>query len=150
MTTQDKAVQDNINVVRKLFEFFNKDDSHTLNTCEDQLAPNVQLHDPIQPKAKPGIQTIKQAEADYLKAMPNKKTKIDQIFGTGDQVVVRWTCTGTHKGPYQGIPPTNKDIKTTGISIYKLANGKVVEIWQNWDALGFMEQIGEIKPVHAH
>lgn len=147
---QDKTSQDNVNTIRKLFEFFNKNDLNNLNACEEHVASDVQLHDPAVPNAKAGIQTLKQAESTYIKALPNKKTKIETIFGSGDQVAVNWTCSGTNKGSYQGVPATNKEIKTSGTTIYRLKNGKVTEIWQNWDSLGLMEQLGEVRTAHAH
>ena len=40
-----------------------------------------------------------------------------------------------------GIAPTDKPIHVTGITILRVANGKMVEGWQNWDMLGMLEQI---------
>lgn len=142
--------QDNLNVVRKLYDYYNKNDASHLNVFDEVLASNVQIHDSSLQGTKGDLQSHKQAEAGYIKAFPNKKTKIDSIFGSDDQVVVRCTTTATHKGQFQGISPTNKEIKITGISIYRVSNGKITEIWQNWDHLGLLEQIGEYHPAHAH
>jgi steroid delta-isomerase-like uncharacterized protein len=107
------------------------------------------MHDPATPNAKEGLQAFKSSESNYEKAFPNKKIKIDDIFATEDKVVVRWTCTGTHKGNLQGLSPTNKDVKFTGISIYTISNGKITEVNQQWDRLALLEQIGEVTPAHA-
>lgn len=138
----------NINLVRKLFDLYNKNDIDRLNAIEEILAPNLQLHDPSIAN-KSGPQALLQAESCYIKAFPNKMTKIDQIFANEDQVVVRWITNGTHRGEYQGSGPTNKNFKISGISIYRISNGKISEIWQIWDRLGFLEQIGEIRLAKA-
>lgn len=59
----------------------------------------------------------------------------------GDQICVRWLCTGKHTGSGLGIPATGKTTRITGISIFRVADGKAIEAWQNWDMLGLMEQI---------
>lgn len=137
--------QENTNVVRKLYELYNKNDASALSAFDQVCAPNVQLHDPVAPKLKAGIQGLKEAETTYAKAFPNKTTKVDAIFAADDRVVVRWTTTGTHKGTFRGIAGTQRDFKVSGISIYQVANGKVTEIWQVWDSLGLLEQIGELQ-----
>jgi steroid delta-isomerase-like uncharacterized protein len=66
---------------------------------------------------------------------------VQQTIAEGDQVCVRWLCTAKHTGAGLGIPPTGKTIRVTGITIFRVAGGKNVEAWQNWDMLGLMEQI---------
>ena len=59
----------------------------------------------------------------------------------------RLTMTGTHKGEYAGIPPTGKYVTWTGILIFRITDGKVVEAWANNDALGFFQQLVVIPPL---
>jgi steroid delta-isomerase-like uncharacterized protein len=59
----------------------------------------------------------------------------------GDRACVRWTCTCKHTGNALGIPATYKTVHVTGISILRIADGRMVEGWQNWDMLGMLEQI---------
>ena len=66
---------------------------------------------------------------------------VHDTIAEGDQLCVRWSCTGKHTGPGLGIPATGKTIHVTGISTVRVAAGKVVEGWQNWDMLGMMQQI---------
>jgi predicted ester cyclase len=66
------------------------------------------------------------------------------VIAKGDKVVTRWTARGTHKGGLQGIPPTGKQLTVTGIVIERLSNGKRVEGWSNFDALGMLQQLGVI------
>ena len=66
---------------------------------------------------------------------------IHDTIAEGDCVCVRWSCQAKHTGDGLGIPATGKTVQMTGISIVKVAGGKMVEGWQNWDMLGMMEQI---------
>jgi predicted ester cyclase len=66
----------------------------------------------------------------------------DDVQG-GDKVWLRWSCTMRHTGSGLGMSPTQKQLHTTGISILKTLDDKVVEGWQNWDMLGLMQQINE-------
>ena len=54
----------------------------------------------------------------------------------------RWTGRGTHKGDLIGIAPTGKQVTVTGISIQRIANGKIMEEWSTYDMLGMLQQLG--------
>jgi len=60
----------------------------------------------------------------------------------GDKVVVRWTLRGVHSGVFMGIAPTGKEITIQGISIYRLAQSKIVEDWSASDMLPLLRQLG--------
>jgi len=62
-------------------------------------------------------------------------------------VVARWTTEGTNTGPWDGVPPTGKRARFSGVNIFRIANGKVVEIWNHRDDLGVMQQLGA--PIYA-
>jgi steroid delta-isomerase-like uncharacterized protein len=132
----------NKSLVRKLFECFNSNDQSTLKEFDELCSSNLQLHDPAAASVKPGVQTLKQTEMGYMKAFPNKKTIIDSMFATDNDVAVCWTTTATHKGEFNGVNPTNKNVKIQGISVYHISNNKIDDITQNWDRLGLMQQLG--------
>jgi len=76
--------------------------------------------------------------------------KEDVGVADGDRAAVRWTGRGTHDGPFQGLEPTGKPVVFTGINVYRLACGKIVEGWSEPDALGLLRQLGvvpEVAPV---
>ncbi len=62
----------------------------------------------------------------------------------GDKVAVRFNITGTHKGDFQGIPPTGKEVSIDCINFLTVVNGEIVEEWSNSDMVGLMQQIGAI------
>jgi predicted ester cyclase len=51
---------------------------------------------------------------------------------------------GIHMSELMGIPPTGKPVTWTGITIYRLADGKIVEEKGKEDSLGLMQQLGAI------
>ena len=71
----------------------------------------------------------------------------EDMIAEGDRVVSRWTMRSTHKGEWMGIAPTGKQVMITGISIHRIAGGKIVEDWANADELGMMQQLGAVPPI---
>jgi predicted ester cyclase len=49
----------------------------------------------------------------------------------GDRVVTRWRGIGHHRGSYDGIAPTGREIDYTGITIFRIAEGRIAEAWVN-------------------
>jgi steroid delta-isomerase-like uncharacterized protein len=78
----------------------------------------------------------------FTTAFPDSRISIESCIAQGDNVVTRWTLTGTHQGSFQGIPPTGRPIRFTGIEINSVANGRIVEHWSMFDNLALLRQIG--------
>jgi steroid delta-isomerase-like uncharacterized protein len=60
----------------------------------------------------------------------------------GDRVALRWTGTGTHDGEFQGIALTGRRATWTGINLYRIACGWIVEVWSETDGVGRLQQFG--------
>lgn len=135
------------NCVRQLYkEVYSKGN---INICDECCAKDMKMHDAAISTSIRGIDAFKESEAIYHKAFPNKKANIDDIFVADDRVVVRWSFSGKQDGDLQGIAPTHKTVHIKGISIYRFEEEKISEIWQSWDRLGLLEQLGVIQPAHA-
>ena len=67
-------------------------------------------------------------------------TILDQV-AEGDRVATRWQLAGTHRGPFQGAPATGRRVEMAGITIFRIAGGKLVEGWTSEDLLGLLRQI---------
>jgi predicted ester cyclase len=80
----------------------------------------------------------------YFAGIPDLSAKLEDLVAEGDKVVVRFTAEGTHDGTLLGVPPTGKRMRISGISIYRLAEGKFVEHWEEGDRLGLLQQLGVI------
>jgi len=80
-------------------------------------------------------------QVKLLSAFPDMQFALDDCFGSGDKIVVRWTATMRHTGPGLGIDATGAEIKLRGMGIARIAGGKVQETWDNWDRMAMFEQI---------
>jgi steroid delta-isomerase-like uncharacterized protein len=101
-------------------------------------------HDVAAPDPIRGPDGLKQQAKGYRDAFPDLTITIEDQIAEGDNVATRWTATGTHRGDLIGISPTGKQMTGGGIVIDRFAGGKIVESWDNWDALGLMQQLGVI------
>ena len=88
------------------------------------------------------LEMYKQVNTAALAAFPDLRYTADDMIAEGNTVVTRWTMYGTHKNEFNGIPATNKAIVLTGVSIDRLAGGKIVETWQFYDAMTMLQQLG--------
>ena len=110
----------------------------------DELVATDYVHHDVQSADQKGIEAYKQFVDLYLKAFPDIRFNIEDEISDGDTAVIRWTVTGTHNGDLPGLPRTGRPISVTGITIARLSDGKFIESWNNWDALGMMQQLGAV------
>ena len=87
---------------------------------------------------------VKRYAAMLRVAFPDLHQTIEEQIAEGDKVAYRWTARGTHQGELMGLAPTGNRVLFTGISIARLSEGKIEEIWENYNALGMMQQIGAV------
>ena len=133
--------EDNRGKSRRIFEeVWNQ---KKLEQVSELVAADYVHHDVQSPDRK-GIEAYRQFVDFYLNAFPDIHFNIEDEISAGDTVVIRWTVTGTHNGDLPGLPRTGRPISVTGISIARLRDGKFVESWNNWDALGMMQQLGAV------
>jgi len=85
----------------------------------------------------------------YLAGFPDLKFTVDETVSEKDMLVVAWTITGTHRGEFHGILPTNKKISFSGITIHQIADGKILESTAQWDVLAFLQQLGIPTPLKS-
>ena len=92
-----------------------------IDTLDELCDPNFTIH------GLGGLEEFKAGIRDYRMAFPDTHFTIEEMIAEGDKVAFRWTARGTQHGQYQGRPPTGKVRTTTGITIVRFANGKIVE-----------------------
>ncbi len=96
------------------------------------------------PGQPPGVEGVKQIVALFRAAFPDLQITNEEILADGDRAVLRWNAQGTHQGELAGIPATGKRVRMTGIDILRIADGKVVERWGEYNSLELMQQLGVI------
>lgn len=131
--------EENKSIVRRYQEAYN---TNNLNALNHIVAPDFVSHS-LAPGLPPGMQGGNLIHQMTMAAMPDYQVVIEDLMGEGDKVVARFTMTGTHTGTeFLGLPPSGRQINVTGISIFRIADGKIVEHWANEDALGLLQQLG--------
>jgi len=83
----------------------------------------------------------------YFTALPDLNITTDLLVAEGDKVTKVWTANCTHKGDFMGIQATGKRIVVKGIEVFRIAGGKIMEIWISMDNLGMLQQLGVIPPL---
>ena len=137
----------NKRLVRRLYEEI---DRSNLAALDEFFFVNLVDHNPPPISGlKPGLEGIKQAFSVFTTAHPDGIHVIHDLIAERDRVVARVTGTGTHTGELMGIPPTGKRLEMTGIVIYRIEGGKIVERWAQHNVLGLMQQLGVI-PAQDH
>ena len=116
----------------------------SLATVDELASPSLSVSYPILPDVIHGPEAFKQFLTGFHTAFPDANVTLEDEIAESDKVVVRWKLRGTHKGALFGIPPTGKQVEVSGITIYRIADGKIVEERGEEDALGLMRQLGVI------
>ncbi|MBK5114537.1 MAG: ester cyclase [Candidatus Heimdallarchaeota archaeon] len=116
---------------------------HKLNVLAEIASSNILIH----PTAMPceasyyGIKGVKAWLNEQLKAFPDL-TIIDYfIVAQNDIIAIRWTAKGTSKGKFLILKPSGKIVEYTGISMYRIEDGKIAEIWETRNTFAIMRQI---------
>lgn len=120
-------------------------DKGNLRVLDEVLAPTYVDHNPL-PGLPSDREGAKRAVTVFRTAFPDLKNKVEDVVAVEDKVVIRITARGTHRGEFQGIPATGKQVMLEGIFIGRVTGGKFVESWEQFDALGMMQQLGVVSP----
>jgi steroid delta-isomerase-like uncharacterized protein len=135
------SIEDNKALTRRFrLEVFSQGNLAAIDKICDA---NWTYHDP-QGNWSRGPQGMRQLVNLYRSALPDLQFTIEDEVAEGDKVVQRWTARGTHQGELMGIPPTGRQVTVTGITINRIVNGKIVDDWANFDALGMLQQLGVV------
>lgn len=134
------STEENKALVRRGYEEMNKGN---LARMDEGFAADVVVHTPAGQETH-GLEEGKQLITKLWRAFPDHHETVDDIVAEGDKVVARVRWTGTHQGEFQGIAPTGKQVTLRAITIYRIAGGKIVEVWEEADILGLMQQLGVI------
>ena len=131
-TTENKAV-----VMKSVEALWSRGDLTSADALYDSTFVS---HNIVGPEWR-GIEGIKDAVRRHRSAFPDWRERVEDIIAEGDRVVIRFTATGTQRGAFVGIAPTNRHVTVKEMSIYRLVNGKIVEQWGMPDVFGLQTQL---------
>ena len=112
-----------------------------LDAIDKLVVPDFIEHVPL-PGQGPGRDGLKGAIGMFLTAFPDLAWTTDEQIAEGDKVVSRFTWTGTHRGEFLGIPPTQRSVTVWGVVIDVVKQGKFAESRIIMDTMGLMQQLG--------
>ena len=124
-------------VRRFVDEFWSKGN---LAVADELMAPDAVVHEPV--AGTPA--DLKPIARAIRAAFPDWHSTVDEMIAEGDRVVERWTGRGTHRGEWQGIPPTGTRVAVPGVVFYRIAGGKIVEFRGQFDRMSLMQQLGVV------
>ena len=139
------STDENKAIVRRWFEeVINQGNINAVDAICAECAPSFVVIKGVAEDAPGGIDGLKGFVQSFHSAFPDLQFKIKDQIAEDNKVVSRLRIEGTHRGEFMGIPPTNKEFSVTGISIWLVGEGKLIEEWVNWDSMGMMQQLGVV------
>jgi steroid delta-isomerase-like uncharacterized protein len=105
-----------------------------LEVADEILSPDFVIRNPVLPEElRKGPEGTKKYASAVITAVPDRKLVHHDVLSKGDKVLIRWTNSGTHTGPLFGNPATGKTYVATGFDLFRISNGKIKELWQQYN-----------------
>jgi steroid delta-isomerase-like uncharacterized protein len=116
------------------------------------MAPDAINHDleMFGPSAARGPEATRQFIRVFRSAFPDLRVTVVDQLGDSDRVATRWKMEGTQKNRLMGIEASNRSVSIEGIRIDRIANGRIAETWNRWDALEMLRQLGAVPSLDRH
>ena len=128
----------NIEIITRFEHGFRAADQAVIDALGD---PGLVDHNPA-PGHEPTLDGFKQKVAGFKALFPDIKEDLQDIVASGDTVATRWVVTGALRQEFMGIPATGQAIRVEGMNFYRLRNGRVTDVWTQFDAATLMQQLG--------
>jgi steroid delta-isomerase-like uncharacterized protein len=113
-----------------------------VSVADKVFAADCVIHINGSPDRDLSVAGFKQMIAGLLAAFPDLRLTIEDQFAAGDKVATRWVAEGTNSAPFGNVPATGRRVRVDGLILDRVADGKVVERWEQWDQSGMMQQLG--------
>jgi steroid delta-isomerase-like uncharacterized protein len=145
-SSSSKQEEINKRIVSQFFELLGRHDTERM---EQLVVSSTQYS--FHPSGMPPLDwnAHKQLLAAITRAFPDLHHNIKDMVAEGDKVAVRINVTGTHKGEFQGIPPSGRKLSLDEMAFLTIIDGRITEGWITSDTLNFMQQIGAT-PATSH
>ena len=139
------SAEQNKALVRRFYEeVWNRGN---VDVAREIFANDYVRHDLRQNRASAGWQGMAKIASEFRAAFPDLSMHLDLLIAEGDLVAARWTTVGTFTGSWGDVAPTGKGVEFSGVNIFRIRDGRVVELWNHRDDLGLMQQAEA--PVYA-
>jgi len=137
----------NTELIRRMYgEGYNPE---SLDRLGEWFAEDLVVHIAGAPEPVRGLAAYRRVRAAFFVAFPDVHNHIEEMVVDGDRVAVRERYSGTHAGEFRGVPATGRGFEMASIDIYRVADGKIAEVWSMPDMLGLLRQIGAVPAPNA-
>jgi predicted ester cyclase len=126
-------------VVRKLADTFNNPQNRE-SSYFDFYDDSLIIHG-FPPNLPTNKEDFKQFIYLLWKAFPDIRIMFDDIIIEGNKVACRYNLTGTHKGEFMDLRPTDKQFRVNGMTVFSFRDTKCVQRWNLVDMILLMEQL---------
>jgi len=134
----------NQRTVRRMVDAINDRD---LDALDELVAADVRRHSAATPDVTvESLEQFKEFLRQDFAAVPDSRLEIERIFAGGDHVGLRVIYRGTQKGPLGPFPPSDRSFELPFLGIARIADGKIAELWAEWDNLAMLTQLGHFPP----
>jgi len=130
----------NIEIIARFESAFRAGDQATI---AELCHPGLVDHNPA-PGHEPTLAGFSQKTAYFCSIFPDLEEDLQDIIASGDTVATRWVLTGSQQREFMGIPASGQTITVEGMNFYRLKDGRVTDIWAQFDGVAMMQQLGAI------
>ena len=131
-------IDDNETLVRRLIQTWN---TGTLDDLHELVAPDISVYYPTMPRPMLGVESYKGFVAWMHSTFAELEIIVEELVAGEEKVVARWRQSCIHVGRLLGVPATGKPIAWSGITIFRIQDGKVVDERGEENMLGVMWQL---------
>ena len=114
-----------------------------IGAIAEMASPECIAHGQAQHDVTMGLAQFEQFALTLQTSFPDMHVEFDFAFEQDDKVVARWTATMTHTGEFLEFAPTGRQAKVTGTTVARIADGKIVEGWDSWNAGGLVRRLAD-------
>jgi len=129
------SLEENKAIVRKLIEAMDRGD---LSILDQLCTPDLKVHFMGR---ELDLAQIKEAAAAFNAAFPDLRHTIEDLTADEDRVALRARDRAIHRGSYRGIAPTGRSVEFEITVVYRIASGRIAEVWQEMDVEGLLRQL---------
>lgn len=113
-----------------------------VSVADQVFATDCVIHINGSPAPNLDVAGFKQMVAGLLAAFPDLRFTIEDQIVVGNKVATRWVAEGTNSAAFGNAPATGRRVRVDGLILDRVADGRVVERWEQWDQAGMMQQLG--------
>ena len=138
-------MSDNIEIITRFEHAFRAADQVAIDqaTIDELCHPGLVDHNPA-PDHEPTLAGFKQKVAGFKAVFADLGEDRQDIIASGDTVATRWVVTGSLAQEFMGIPASGQKVRVEGMNFYRLKDGRVTDIWTQFDGVALMQQLGAI------